>query len=242
MIEINLIPDVKLELLKAQRNRNLVVSGSILTAIASGGVVALLAFYVFGGQGIASFNLDRTITSENQKLTAVNDLSEMLTLQNQLSQLSEKHDSKLIGSRIFDLISTTSPTGKNEVAVSRIGLSVESKTITLDVEAKNGYEALEVYKKTLQGTTFEYSVDGEKQEPVLVATSITDSDRTFGQDATGSPVLRFSVVFEYAPEFFSPSSEKGKIVSPDKQNATDSSKGVPPSIFTDAVKDEESNQ
>jgi len=47
MIEVNLIPDVKLELLKARKVRTNVISLSILITIVTAGAVALLAFYVF---------------------------------------------------------------------------------------------------------------------------------------------------------------------------------------------------
>lgn len=47
MIEINLIPDVKQELLKAQRTRSMVVSIAIISSIAAASVVVLLLVYIF---------------------------------------------------------------------------------------------------------------------------------------------------------------------------------------------------
>ena len=105
MIEINLVPDVKLELLRVRRNRTAVVSASILISLISGGIVVLLALYVFAGQTLAGRSLDGTIDEQSKKLSSVEDLSEMLTIQSQLTQLSATHDNKTVTSRLFDLIS-----------------------------------------------------------------------------------------------------------------------------------------
>ena len=52
MIEINLIPDVKQELLRAQKGRAVVISASIFASVIAVGVVALLLVYIFGVQGV----------------------------------------------------------------------------------------------------------------------------------------------------------------------------------------------
>jgi len=236
MIEINLVPDVKLELLRVRRNRTAVVSASILISLISGGIVVLLALYVFAGQTLAGRSLDGTIDEQSKKLSSVEDLSEMLTIQSQLTQLSATHDNKTVTSRLFDLISTTIPEGKNKIAVSNIDLNIQDSVITIEGQAENGYEALEVYKKTLAATKFSYSVENEKQDPILIASDIQDLDRSFGDGERGQSILRFSLSFAYVPELFAPTSQKGIIISPNKQNATDSAKGVPKSIFTDSAK------
>ena len=50
MIEINLVPDVKQELIRAQRVRTGVISMSILVGLAALGIVALLLIWVFAIQ------------------------------------------------------------------------------------------------------------------------------------------------------------------------------------------------
>lgn len=239
MIEINLIPDVKLELLKARRQRKTVISFSILVAMASVGVVVLLALYTFGAQTIANALADDAIKSESKKLSEVQDLSKTLTIQNQLTTLQKQHAEKNVTSRLFDIISTTVPEGENRVSVSRIALDSEENTISLEGEATNGYEALEVFKKTIGLTTFSYNEDGEAQEPVKIAESILDGERRYGEDADGNRVLRFSLSFTYPDQLFAQTSEQGKIIAPDRQNATDSAKGVPKSLFTNSALTEE---
>ena len=61
MIEINLVPDVKQELIRAQRSRTVVVTFSILTGIIALGIVVLLLLYVFGVQTLRSAIADDAI-------------------------------------------------------------------------------------------------------------------------------------------------------------------------------------
>lgn len=239
MIEINLIPDVKLELLKAHRQRKTVISISILVAMVSVGVVVLLALYAFGAQTIANVLADDSIKSESEKLSKVEDLSKTLTIQNQLTALQKQHAEKNVTSRLFDIISTTVPEGENKVLVSRISLDDEENLISIEGEASNGYEALEVFKKTIALTTFSYNENGEAKDPVKIADSILDGERRYGEDGDGNRVLRFSLSFTYPDELFSQTSEQGRIIAPDRQNATDSAKGVPSSLFTNRESTEE---
>lgn len=232
MIEINLIPDVKLELLKANRQRRTVISASVLLAVVSLGVVTLLAFYAYGVQSIAEGLADGSIKSESEKLEKVEDLAKTLTIQKQLSTLSSQHDDKLVASRLFDILDTTIPTGDNVVAISQLALDREENMISLEVEAKNGYEALEVFKKTIQQTTFQYSEDGKAQKPINIASNVKDGERRYGEDGNGQQVVRYSLSFKYPEELFAPTSEDGRVIGPNKQNATDSAAGVPKSLFT----------
>ena len=82
MIEINLIPDVKQELLKAQRIRNVVISSSILVSIIAAGVVVLLLVYMFGVQSVRNSLLDSQIKDKYATLSKVDDLSKIITIQN----------------------------------------------------------------------------------------------------------------------------------------------------------------
>lgn len=238
MIQINLIPDVKMELLKARRMRTMVTSISIIVAMAAGGVVALLAFYVFGVQTLLESSADGAIKDEFSKLSEVEDLPKTLTIQNQLDQLESLHSDKAKTSRLFDILTTTVPTGKNKVAISKLYLDREENTIDIEGSAPNGYEALEVFKKTIAQTTFEYAEGGEKKPAINIASEIADGDRNFGEDSEGNNVLRFSLSFSYPDELFSATSENGRIIAPNKQNVTDSVLGVPKSLFTDGAREE----
>lgn len=233
MIEINLIPDVKLELLKARKQQKMVISGAILVAIASVGTVALMASYAFGVQFGLEVIADNNIKEKTKELKSVKDLSKTLTIQSQLSKLSSLQNDKNLTSRLFDIVGTIVPSGENQVKITRLSLDSEENLVRIEAEAVNGYEAMEVFKKTLAQTNFEYSEGDEAQKPVRIAKSISEGERRYGENADGNRVLRFDLSFVYPDELFSPTSQSGKIVAPTQQRATDSTQGVPESLFTD---------
>jgi hypothetical protein len=238
MIEINLVPDVKQELIKAQRVRAGVVSMAILIGIVAVGIVALLAVWVFGVQTARSVISDNTIKTESAKLSGVEDISNTLTIQNQLSKLTNMHNTKSIDSRIFDILTTINPPEPNSVSVTNLSLNASEKTISLEGQAKNGYPALEVFKKTISATKFEYAENGTKQS-VELASRMSDSDRSYGEDASGARVLRFALTFTYPDLLFSRTAQNSVVVAPSKTNVTDSFLGVPQSLFTQAARDAE---
>lgn len=238
MIEINLVPDVKQELLKAQRVRTSVISLAIIVGIAAIGVVVVLAMWVFAVQAARGVITDNTIKSESQKLSAVEDVSNTLTIQNQLAKLPQMHNSKHIDSRIFDILTTINPPAPNTISITKLTLDSSDSSIKIEAQAVNGYPALEVFKKTINATRFEFTRDGEKQS-VDLATSMSDSDRSYGEDASGAKVLRFALSFTYPEELFSRTAQNATIVAPDKTNVTDSFLGVPQSLFTPRASDAE---
>jgi hypothetical protein len=236
MIEINLVPDVKQELIKAQRVRASVISVAILAGIVAAGLVVLLAVWVFAVQTARSVILDNTIQSESEALTSVEDINNTLTIQNQLSKLSTMHDSKTINSRIFDILTTINPSAPNNVSITNLSLDHATSTITIAAQAANGYPALEVFKKTINATTFRYTGDGEQQS-IPLASDMSDSERSYGEDASGAKVLRFTLSFVYPTELFSRTAQNATIVAPERANATDSFQGVPQSLFTQRAND-----
>jgi hypothetical protein len=240
MIEINLVPDVKQELIKAQRVRAGVISMAILVGIIAGGVVVVLAMWVFAVQTARNVITDNAIKSESEKLSKVEDISNTLTIQNQLSKLSAMHDSKHIDSRLFDILTTINPPEPNNIAITKLTLDSETSSVTVEGQAVNGYPALEVFKKTIAATKFEYTKDGAGQS-VPLATEISDSERSYGENASGVKVLRFTLVFGYPEEIFSRTSENATIVAPGRTNVTDSFLGVPKSLFTQRAADTEDN-
>jgi hypothetical protein len=238
MIEINLVPDVKQELLKAQKVRYFVISIAILIGIISAGIVVILALYVFGAQWIRDNVANDSITKEYKQLSSVEDLANTLTVQNQLTKLSAVHEDKKINSRVFDVLSTIIPPEPNSIAITKLSVNSEEGTISIEAQAANGYPALETFKKTIEATKITYTLDGETESRTLpLASNLSDGERSYGDDESGKKVLRFTMTFNYANELFARSSKNAVIVGPTKTNATDSYIGVPKSLFTTKASD-----
>lgn len=232
MIEINLIPNVKRELLKTKAARNRVISLSFL--IGGGAIAAIVALsIIFVGQIAAEAVQDGSIKDKNDKLTSITDINKVVTIQNQLSKISDQHNSKKINSRVFDIVSAVNPPEPNGVKFSIIKIDPETKTIKLEGTASNGYEALETLKKTILNTKIKTS-DSESTTEVPLTETIMDGNTSFGENAEGNKVLQFSFSFEYPNELFAVSRGTVTILTPtSKVDVTDSRQGVPSSLFQD---------
>jgi len=231
MIEINLIPDVKQELLKAQRVRTTVVSGAIVISLATIAVVVLLALFAFVAQPVRSGIAQGAIKSESDKFFKQKDLSQILTVQNQLAKIKEAHDSKFIDSRVSSVLVNLS----EDISIDKLTLDNTDSTIKLEAQTPT-YASFQKFKKTLAATKVQYAeVDAAKTDSpqsVDLASDIAELDRSYGIDANNQQVLTFTVSFKYPAELFSPLSSNVVIVGPHNVNATDSYQGIPTSLFT----------
>lgn len=232
MIEINLVPDIKQELIRARMIRSTVVSVAIIATIVAAGIVVALAIYVFAVQGVRNIVADQSIKDGAAKLATVEDLSKVLTIQNQLTKMGALNDEKVMDSRVFDVLQAIIPPAPNEVKVSSLTVDAEAGTITFEGQTPT-YPSFEAFKKTIAAANVRY-MDQDKQTDVVLATSLSISDVSYGEDATGTKVLRFTVSFVYAPELFSPKVSSPTIVLINGGNVTDSYIGIPKSIFADA--------
>lgn len=240
MIEINLVPDIKQELIKAQRIRSTVIAGSIIVGTISIAIVTILAVYVFTAQTFRSGVADGDIKKYSQLLADVPDLSKTLTIQNQLTKINDINNSKKIDSRIFDFLVATNPKAPNNINVSSLTIDSDAGQVTVEGQASNSYAAVEVYKKTIEGAKVKFTDTSDKQQEVTIASYISTSNTSYGEDSSGTKVLRFTISFTYAKELFAPTSKNASIIittATADGNATDSYLGVPRSIFAPAAKD-----
>ena len=239
MIEINLLPNVKRELLKTRAMRNRVISISFLVGGASIAAVVVLAL-ILGSQIAAEAVQSGVIKDRNDKLMAVEDLNKVVTIQHQLTKINEQHSGKKINSRIFDVVTAVNPVAPNNVSFSDIKVNPESKTITLEGSAINGYSALETLKKTILNTKVQ-TTDGDKSSEVSLTKEIKDGDTSFGENSEGKKVLQFSFSFEYAEELLAPANDGTvSVLTPTgKVDVTDSRQGIPDSLFKSNSKKQE---
>lgn len=241
MIEINLIPDVKREFLKARALRNTVVSVSILIGIGMVGLAVVLGLVLVGQIATGAFQ-DNTIKNENSKLAAVDDLDKTVTIQQQLTVIDDQHTSKSIHSRLFDVMSAINPPEPNNVTIAALRLNPEEGSILLEGSAANGYIALEVLKKTIANTNVQIS-QGDEDATYPLATEIESGETSFGENAEGRRVLRFSFTFTYPEELFAVSEGSVSVLTPTgKIDVTDSRLGVPESLFSRQADDIEGEE
>lgn len=240
MIQINLIPDIKRELLRAQQMRRTAISISIVVGVIAGGVVVALGA-VLGVQlvheGITRSNID----TEYKKLKNVDNIENVLTIQNQLSTIQSYQDSRTMDSRLFDVLGAINPASPNDIKFSSIKLDPSTNTITIQGTALNGYSATDTFRKTILNTTIE-SGSGSDVKTAAITDEVTISETSYGQATDGSHVLRFTLSFTYPDGLFDNSLKNIKVVTPTaKTDVTDSRTRVPESLFTTQAADGGSN-
>lgn len=184
MFEINLVPDVKAEMIKAQKMRNLVyfVSGTV-AAIAIGFVVLLVT--IKAGQDIKLSTQDNQLELLSGKLEEYDGLDEILTVQSQLSNLEAIGNNKKMLSRIFMILAAFMPSGDDEVTISKLDVDLDGATLNVEGQAKAGattdglnYRVLEAFKKQIGATKYDYGRYVDKNGNEIPTMCIDDVDST----------------------------------------------------------------
>lgn len=181
MFEVNLVPDVKAEMVKAQRIRNIVLFFCLILVGACVTVVMVLGG-IKAGQDITMSNQDGLIDSMSKKIHSFSDLDELLTMQTQLNSLGELSQEKKLLSRIFSIIGVFLPTNGDEITLSELNVNLEENTISFDAQADSktapyiDYNVLEAFKKSMGMMRYDYGkfVDEDGNEIPDVCVRQTD--------------------------------------------------------------------
>lgn len=240
MIQINLIPDVKREYLHARRMRDVTISISIIVSIAAAAVVGIMLLFV-STQLARVYLAESAIESEYEKLSSVENLTEMVTIENQLSLISQQHASKSMNSRLFSVLQAINPVAPNEVQFTMITLDPENGSLLLEGQAAGGYQAFETLAKTIQNTTITYKngADGaEKTSPI--ASEVLPGDSNYGIDSDNARVLRFEMTIMYTKGLFDNTTQDLQVIAPARKiDVTDSKLRVPDNLFAIPATDEQ---
>lgn len=161
--EINLVPDIKEEMIKALKLRNFIFFICIIVATASVGVILLFATIAGGQQAIADGNKAK-IETMSKKLKSYSDLSDFLTIRDQLTNLSTISKNKKLLSRTFGVLTALLPKGNDKILISSLSvdLSNDQPMITFDAQANAfdppfiDYNVLDSFKKSMQYMRYDY--------------------------------------------------------------------------------------
>jgi hypothetical protein len=240
MIQINLIPDIKQELLRAQRTRRTAIGIAIMVGVASVGVVALLGA-ILGVQLVREVAANQTIDDEYKMFKDVDNIEDVITIQNQLQAISAYQKDRTMNSRIFDVLGAINPASPNNARFSSVRLDPTENLITIEGSAANGYAATETLRKTILNTQVESTLDGETTTTPLTD-EVTIGETSYGEASDGSRVLSFTISFMYPDGLFDNTRKNIKVITPTaKTDVTDSKTRVPESLFTEKADTEGDN-
>ena len=154
MIQLNLLPDVKQEYLKAERTKRLVVVSAVSVTAAALGILILLAAVVFVFQKKYMNDLTKDITTYSNDLKNTTDLDKILTVQNQLNAVNTLHEKKQDTARLMPFIRQITPV---QASVSNATIDFDTTTITL-TGAADSLVTVNKFVDTLKFTN--YKLDG----------------------------------------------------------------------------------
>ena len=152
MIQFNLLPDVKMEYIRAQRVRRLVVSASLLVSALSILVLVLL-LSVDGLQRKHLNDLQRDIKSETAVLQGKPNINTILTVQNQLQSLTALHNGKPAATRLFDYLNQLTPAS---VAITTFSIDYTQYTVSVTGTA-DSLSSVNQFVDTLKLTNYSTS-------------------------------------------------------------------------------------
>jgi len=150
MIQINLLPDVKLAYLKAEQQKHLVTIISILASAVSLLIFIPLFLVVHVVQSNSLSSMNANLQSNIAALNSLPDLGKILTIQNQLSVLTGLHDQKAAVSRLPDYLSQVTP---SEVTISNISVDYQQHTMSVSGNAPS-LDVVNTFVDTLKFTSY----------------------------------------------------------------------------------------
>lgn len=190
--EINLVPDIKGEMIKTLKLRNLIFFLCIVVALASV-VVVLITGLIMGGQQLALDSKEKTIDNLSEKLNSYSDLNDFLTIKDQVGSISTLTENKQVLSRTFNILSALLPTGADTITISELNvdLSESQPKLTFDAQANAGtepyydYRVLDAFKKSMKYMRYDYGdyVDKEGNKIPAYCVIETGNDGAMFNDA-----------------------------------------------------------
>lgn len=155
MLQFNLLPDIKVAYLKAERTRRLVLSVSVIVSVVA--LVLLLALVSTNFLQKKHLNdLNADIARDSKSLQNQPNLDKILTVQNQLQSLTDLHNAKPAASRLFDYLTQITPA---QADINSMSIDFGQHTVSVTGTA-DALSTVNKYVDTIKFTT--YTTDDDK--------------------------------------------------------------------------------
>ena len=197
MTQFNLLPDIKLQYLKAERTKRIVISLSIIvTGVAVVLVVGLYLMNVVQKNNIN--NLSSDITTQSRLIGGQANLGDILTIQNQIQTLTTLHEQEPAASNLANYLNELIPTAAN---ISTLTIDFDADTITVSGTA----DSLATINQLVDSLKFAtYSVQGTPgssnafSSVVLTSFGLTQA----GGGSSPQQNASYTINCNYAPTLF----------------------------------------
>ncbi len=198
MTQLNLLPNVKLEYIKARQRKRLIIGLSTIVSAFFMLIFVILLVYVRFSQPKYMDALTKDIKTTTQELKGKKDLDKILTIQNQLNSLPELHDKKAITSRMFDYLVQTTPA---QATISDVDADFEANTINI----KGNADALSTVNKFTDTLKFtDYKSGGDDPKEGKAFSNVVLKSFTVNPEAakTGQGPITYEIELSFDPTIF----------------------------------------
>lgn len=183
--EINLVPSSKFETIKAIRLRNFIF---FLCIAVAGGAIAVVFVLgtIVGGQSIALSGKDNMLKAYSEKINSYTELTDFLTIKDQLGKIQNLSDNKKLLSRVFNLLPVFIPTNGDKVSFSRVELLMEDSSLTVQAQADAmtepyiDYNVLDAFKKAMDYYRYDYGTYVNELGDAIPSYCIIENDPVTG--------------------------------------------------------------
>jgi hypothetical protein len=194
--QLNLLPDVKMDYIKAQRSRRLAISVALIVTAAA---VALLVL-LLGAEGLQKkhlTDLSNDIQTDSGKLQKKPQITKILTVQNQLESLTTLHTAKPAASRMFNYLNQLTP-AQVDITDFKADFTAETESITGTADSLS---SVNQYIDTLKQATYKTKTPGATSKPAfssIVLSSFALSNQT---QVNGHPAS-YTITLSYDKTIF----------------------------------------
>ena len=204
MIQFNLLPDIKMQYVRAKRNKRLVMLVAIIASVASLALFIVMFFSVHVVQNTHISNLTEDINAKNDELKSIENLDKILTIQNQLQNLTALHDKKPVAERLYGYLRQLVPV---DVTISKLNVDFETSIISFE-GASNPFSTVNQFIDTLKFANF---ATGEQSNEVA-AEQFAFQDVVLDRFSVEDESASYSISAKFDPAIFSSDSNVRLII------------------------------
>ncbi|HVX47972.1 MAG TPA: PilN domain-containing protein [Candidatus Saccharimonadales bacterium] len=194
-MQLNLLPAVKMEYIKAQRARRMVISVSTIVTIAAVALLLLL-LSVSGLQKKHLSDLNKDIRSETTKLQNEPQINKMLTVQNQLGALTQLHSQEPAASKVFGYLNQVTP---SDVSITDFNIDFTKQTATITGTSAN-LANVNQYVDSLKHAT--YTTKGDNTAHAAFSNVVLSSFSLNTDTNDPSQAANYTITLSYDPTIF----------------------------------------
>lgn len=205
MIQLNLLPDVKLQYIKAQQARRLIFSVSFLVSAASVGLLIIALLYD-GLQHRNLTNLNKDIKNESSTLQNEPQINKILTVQNQLNSLTQLHTSKPAAASLFTYLNEVTPV---QVAIGTLNADFNANTLSISGTSDN-LKDINTFVDTIKYS--KYSIAGTSGTVTAFSNVVLTSFGLNNQSPNPAQAASYTINLSFDPTIFNVSKTVNLIV------------------------------